>query len=60
MLLKGAVIHGKIVRIYFNKEFHYDYTVLQDCRVGARPAPTIRESDFRKLLGKLFHNSAPL
>ena len=39
--LLDLIIHGKIFSIHYNRKFHYNYTVLQDCRVGARPAPTI-------------------
>ena len=34
-------IHGKIFSAYYNKKFYYNYTVLQDCRVGAQPGATI-------------------
>ena len=35
-------IHGKIFSIYYNKtfDFHYNYTLLQDCRVGRSPTDT--------------------
>ena len=47
------------------------FFLAQNCRVGARgrellcswsgsPLKYPRESDLRKLIGKLFHNSAPL
>ena len=33
--------HGKTLSIYYSKKFYYNYTVLQDCRVGAQPGATI-------------------
>ena len=34
-------IHGKTFSIYYYKKFYYNYTVLQDFRVGAQPGATI-------------------
>ena len=34
-------IHGKTFSIYYNKKLYYNYTVLEDCRVGAQPGATI-------------------
>ena len=35
------ILHGKIFSLYYDIKFHYYYTVLEDCLVGARPGATV-------------------